>query len=91
MADLTTKEVSERFGVLDATVRLWRRRGLFPNAYQLETPRGAVWIIPEGDLKGFHRPRKSVRPPNLKDEAEKSAAKKRVRKNDPTRLLKTLS
>jgi hypothetical protein len=31
------------------------------------------------------------RPPKPKDEAEKSVAKKRIRKKDPTRLLKTLS
>jgi hypothetical protein len=91
MADLTTKEVSEQFGVLDATVRLWRRRGLFPHAYELKTPRGAVWMIPEGDLKEFQLPKKTGRPPKSRDEAEKSAAKKRARRKDPTRLLKTLS
>lgn len=64
--DLTTKQVAERYQVLDATVRLWRRRGLFPNAYELETPRGAVWMIPEKDLKGFEPPKKTGRPPKLR-------------------------
>lgn len=74
MADLTTKEVAERYGVLDATVRLWRRRKLFPNAYELGTPRGTVWMIPEGDLKGFEPPKKTGRPPTKK--ASKKASKK---------------
>jgi hypothetical protein len=50
-----------------------------------------VWLIPEADLKDFEPPKRPGRPPKPKDEAEKSAAKKRVRKKDPTRLLKTLS
>lgn len=64
--DLTTRQVAERYRVLDATVRLWRRRGLFPNAYEMETPRGAVWMIPESDLKGFEPPKKTGRPPKSK-------------------------
>lgn len=62
MADLTTKEVAVRYGVLDATVRLWRRRGLFPNAYEEQTPRGPVWKIPDGDLEGFQPPKRPGRP-----------------------------
>lgn len=69
MRDLTTREVSERFGVLDATVRLWRRRGFFPNAYEMETPRGPVWMIPEGDLEGFAPPKKTGRPKKQLKEA----------------------
>jgi hypothetical protein len=49
-----------------------------------------VWLIPESDLKEFEQP-KMGRPPKTKGEAEKLVAKKRVRKKDPTRLLKTLS
>jgi hypothetical protein len=48
------------------------------------------WLIPESSLKSFEKPR-AGRPPKPKDEAEKSIAKKRVNKKDPTRLLKTLS
>ncbi|HYJ47869.1 MAG TPA: helix-turn-helix domain-containing protein [Pyrinomonadaceae bacterium] len=91
MAALTTKEMSERFGVSEATVRLWLRRGLFPQAYKVETPRGAIWMIPEGDLKGFRPPQRTSQPPKNRDEAEKSVAMKRARQKDPTRLLKTLS
>ena len=94
--DLTSAEVAERFGVLPRTARLWCTRGLFPHARTENTPRGPVWLIPEGDLKTFQPPKRSGRPPKTKaetmrDEAEKSVAKKRIRRKDPTRLLKTLS
>lgn len=69
MADLTTKEVAERFDVQDAAVRQWRRRGLFPNAYEEVTPRGTVWRIPEIDLVGFSPPKKTGRPPKARKEA----------------------
>jgi hypothetical protein len=50
-------------------------------------------MVPEGDLKGFKPPKRTGRPskPKAQEEAEKSVAKKRFRKKDPTRLLKTLS
>jgi hypothetical protein len=80
VADLTTKEVAERFGVLDATVRLWRRRNLFPNAYEQDTPRGPVWMIPEKDLKEFEPPKKTGRPPKAKEERAGKGSRKRSRK-----------
>jgi predicted site-specific integrase-resolvase len=66
--ELTTAQVAERLGVSAVTARLWCRRGLFPNAYEQQTPRGAVWMIPESDLKGFEPPKKTGRP--RKEEAE---------------------
>jgi hypothetical protein len=87
---LTTSKVAERLKVAQPTVKLWCRQGRFPNAELQETPRGPVWMIPESDLQGFTLPTRG-RPSKSKDEAEKSAAKKRRRKKDPTRLLKTLS
>jgi hypothetical protein len=89
--ELTTSQLANELGVTSATTRLWCRRGLFPNAYSMDTPRGDVWMIPKGDLEGFKPPKPTGRPPSLKDEAEKSVAQKRVRKKDPARLLKTLS
>lgn len=65
--DLTTKEVAGRYAVQDAAVRQWCRRGLFPNAYEEETPRGSVWRIPEADLVGFVKPKKTGRPKALKE------------------------
>jgi hypothetical protein len=47
------------------------RRELFPNAYELETPRGTVWMIPEGDLKGFEPPKKTGRPSKKKSSKKK--------------------
>lgn len=61
--DLSTSQVAEQIGVSPITVRLWCRRGLFPSAYEQETPRGPVWMIPESDLKGFEAPKKTGRPP----------------------------
>jgi uncharacterized protein YjcR len=79
MSDLTTKDVADRYGVGDATVRLWRRRKLFPHAYELETPRGCVWMIPERDLKGFEPPKKTGRPrkPKTEETAMKASGRKR--------------
>ncbi len=68
MADLTTKEVAERYHVQDAAVRQWCRRGLFQNAYQEQTPFGALWRIPERDLKKFAPTKKTGRPPKPREE-----------------------
>ncbi len=72
-ADLMTKEVAERYGVSPITVRLWCRRGLFPHAYEQETPRGAVWMIPERDLDKFQMPKKTGRPPRSSQQEKKVA------------------
>jgi hypothetical protein len=61
--DLSTAQVAERLGVSAITVRLWCRRGLFPNAYAMPTARGPLWVVPAGDLKGFEPPKKTGRPP----------------------------
>ncbi len=68
MADLTTKEVAERYDVQDAAVRQWCRLELFPNAYEEQTPRGSIWRIPEGDLVNFQKPKKTGRPRNPRKE-----------------------
>ena len=56
MAELTTTQAADRLGVGKSTVNLWCRQGRFPNAYAKEEARGAVWYIPESDLKGFSPP-----------------------------------
>jgi transposase len=89
--ELTTSQLAKELGVTSATARLWCRRGFFPNAYPMDTPRGVVWMIPKGDLEGFKPPKPTGRPPKPKDKADKSVAKKRVHKKNSTRLLKTLS
>ena len=60
--EITTSELAERYGVGHSTARGWCTAGLFPNARQEETPRGAVWMIPEGDLQGFTPPRRGPKP-----------------------------
>ncbi len=66
--DLSTGQVAERFSVTAANVRLWCRRGLLPNAYEMEESRGNVWMIPEDDLKGFEPPKKTGRPRKAQSE-----------------------
>jgi hypothetical protein len=95
MEMVTTKraqEMLERRGITVGypTIAQWVREGRFKGAVRDETERGPVWRIPVESVKTFEPP-KMGRPPKPKDEAEKSVAKKRVRKKDPTRLLKTLS
>jgi excisionase family DNA binding protein len=62
---LTTSQAAERLGVGKSTVNLWCRQGRFPNARSQETPRGPVWLIPEGDVKDFKSPQMG-RPPKPK-------------------------
>lgn len=64
--ELTTSQVAKELDVTPATARLWCRRGLFPNAYAMDTPRGVVWMIPRGDLKGFEPPKPTGRPSTKK-------------------------
>jgi hypothetical protein len=58
MRTLTTSEVAARLDVAQPTVKLWCRQGKFPGAAIQETPRGPVWLIPEGDLKDFVPPKR---------------------------------
>lgn len=51
---------------------------------------GGSYVLNEGGFK-LVEIRKPGRPPKSKEEAEKSTARKRARKKDPARLLKTLS
>ena len=59
---LTVREVAERLGAGESSVRMWCIQGKFPSAEVLETPRGPVWFIPETDLEGFEK-RERGRPP----------------------------
>lgn len=55
--NLTTSQIAKRLNVSPITVRLWCRQGKFPKAYEDETPRGMVWLIPESDLENFEPPK----------------------------------
>lgn len=54
---LTAREIAERLEVEPITIRVWLKKGLFPNA-KLENmpPFGKVWLVPESDLKDFKKP-----------------------------------
>jgi excisionase family DNA binding protein len=54
--ELTVTQAAERLNVAAITVRKWCKRGLFPNAYMHETLLGALWMIPESDVKNFQPP-----------------------------------
>lgn len=73
---LTPTDVAKRLKVSAITVRVWCRRGLFPNATVTETPRGPFWEIPESDLENFESP-KMGRPPKPKEEKEGKGSKRR--------------
>jgi hypothetical protein len=87
---LTPRQYAEQQGVAYTTVMNWLQQGKIPEAVKHETPTGHYWELPEVAPKPELQP---GRPPKPKEEvkAEKSAARKRVRKKDSTRLLKTLS
>ncbi len=72
---LTPSDVAEKLKVSAITVRVWCRRGLFPNATVTETPRGPYWEIPESDLEGF-KPPKMGRPLKAKAETPKAGKKR---------------
>ena len=74
--ELSTAEVAEIFGVVPRSVREWCARGLFPKAYEQQTSRGPIWMIPEEDLKGFTPPkmgrprtRKVINEPTIAEKA----------------------
>jgi hypothetical protein len=62
-------------GVSVHAVRFWIKRGLLPNAYEVAESRGSVWMIPEGDLKGFEPPKKTGRPPKPTGTQKRATAK----------------
>jgi hypothetical protein len=71
---LTVKQVAQRLGVGESSVRHWRIAGRFPGAEAEEGPRGIVWYIPESDLKGF-QVRRRGRPSTKLPSAEKPGKK----------------
>lgn len=78
MSELSTKQVAERLGVTRQQVGTWCRRGLLAGAYEQDTPRGSVWMIPATALEGFTPPKPTGRPPKPKAEGE--AKPKRAQK-----------
>jgi excisionase family DNA binding protein len=83
---LNTSEAAERLGL---TVRAVQK---MIEAGRLEAKRvGRDYVILASALNDIKRKSQAGRPPKAKEEAEKSVAKKRIRKKDQTRLFKTLS
>ena len=75
---LTTKEVAEKVGVKQITVRVWCEKGIFKNAFKEESPRGPYWVIPEEDLKNFTPQLRRGRPTDI-NPSKAAIAKRRQR------------
>lgn len=69
---LTVREVAERTGASQRSVRLWAQQGKFPGAKLEDSPAGSYWLIPETALDGFEL-RGRGRPPRPKTESKKQA------------------
>jgi hypothetical protein len=78
---LTTKQVAERYGVKQITVRVWCEKGVFKNAYKDTSPRGEYWLIPESDLEGFEPQLRRGRP-NSTNPSKAALAKRQQRNHE---------
>jgi hypothetical protein len=60
---LTVKQVAERIGAGESSVRLWAKDGRFPGAELIKPPAGLpYWMIPDGDLDKFEKQRPGPKP-----------------------------
>jgi excisionase family DNA binding protein len=72
---LTVREVAERTGASQRSVRLWAQQGKFPGARLEDSPAGSYWVIPATALDGFEL-RGRGRPPKPKAENGKEGKAK---------------
>jgi hypothetical protein len=73
---LTTREVADRLGAAESSVRMWARKGRFPGAEEKNSPRGPYWLIPDTALEGFNMG-KAGRPPKAKEATKKAKAEQK--------------
>ena len=73
---MTVKEVAAVLNAGESSVRMWCVEGKFPHAEYVQSPRGAYWMIPESDLKGFEK-RGPGRPPKPSEETSNGNGKKK--------------
>jgi len=67
---LTVREVAERLGAGESSIRIWAAEGRFPGATRESPPAGSpYWLIPEAALDGFEK-RDAGRPPKPKEKAK---------------------
>lgn len=80
---LTTKDVAERLGAAETSVRLWARQGRFPGATAQDTPRGPYWLIPETALEDFSKEKPGPKPgaKRTNDKGKATPVRKKARKN----------
>jgi hypothetical protein len=77
---LTVREVAERVGAKDASVRIWANKGRFPGAKKESSPAGEYWLIPESALVGFEMGR-AGRPSRPESELKYPKRKSRAKGN----------
>lgn len=77
---LTVKQVAERTGAKDASVRIWAAAGRFPGAKKESSPAGEYWVIPESALNGFSMG-KAGRPSRPESELKYPKRKSRAKGN----------
>lgn len=74
---LTVRQVSERTGAADSSVRVWAGRGRFPGARVERPPAGVpYWLIPEASLEGFEMGSPGPKP-SAKAKAKRKVTRKR--------------
>ena len=74
---LTVRQVAERTGAADSSIRVWAGRGRFPGARVERPPAGVpYWLIPERALVGFEMGSPGPKP---KPAAKAKAVKKNVK------------
>jgi hypothetical protein len=59
---LSVRDVAERLGAAESSVRLWADQGRFKGAVRQESPRGPYWSIPEDSLVSFERVKPGPKP-----------------------------
>lgn len=69
---LTVKEVAERTGAAESSVRVWAWKGRFAGARLEKPPAGmSYWLIPEDALEGFELGKPGPKP-GMKQKKKKS-------------------
>jgi hypothetical protein len=65
---LKVSQIAGRYNVSRSAVKIWLKKGYFPNARFEENIVGSIWLIPKSDLENFTPPTQG-RP--RKDKTEK--------------------
>src|SRR5262245_54322929 len=87
---LTVREVAERIGAAEGSVRIWASRGRFLGARKEVTRFGDFWLIPQTALESF-TPGKAGRPPKPKPESQPASTESKTRSKKKSAAAKNAS